>query len=310
MDTAIELATVSAAATIHWLTALEGDTDKVIASLPEREDDELLTIRRQASILGKCAWRIEAACDAEIVKRGHARRGRGNKDIEGAGVKAAVAKHAAELNVDPRRVWENAQLHANFFDTENSASARTNLASNGSVEILEDKSFYLAAMASDDPHATLEYFAQQKTENPFYSTRDAWRDVKAAKAPPLNQELRPLIEDDAVRQAWASFQSASRDLSTATQKAGIPLGAMLRGFLDELQYEIQKPGVTRQQQLLDLIGQGVDECDLIANHTGIDRIHVQVWLNRLEDDGVLESFEKERAPGARGQARTGYRVAQ
>ena len=62
---------------------------QVIQSLGRQSEEEILITRRGAKRLGGTAWRIEVACDAELVARAslaRARRGRGNRDISKRGV--------------------------------------------------------------------------------------------------------------------------------------------------------------------------------------------------------------------------------
>ena len=82
---------------------------------------------------------------------------------------------------------------------------------------------------------------------------------------------------------------------------------LINGYQEEIQYELSMPSQTIEQTIMELLIQGWDEVDMIAARLKRDRIHVAVWLNRLVEIGRLMSFEKERAPGARGAARTGYR---
>src|ERR1700678_3630819 len=56
-----ELATV--------VSDLELMAEKWIGRLPDLSDDELLQTKQQAHNLGKAAWRIECAADAEIARR-------------------------------------------------------------------------------------------------------------------------------------------------------------------------------------------------------------------------------------------------
>src|SRR5678815_976631 len=84
---------------INKLDKIEED---VIALLPEMSDDEVMHTRNYAKTLGRSAWRIEIACDAELWNRVHAKRGRGNVDVDKKGIKAAVATRAAELGCSPR----------------------------------------------------------------------------------------------------------------------------------------------------------------------------------------------------------------
>ena len=51
-------------------------TSALIKRIPTLADDDVIQTRERASNMGKAAWRIECACDAEIMKRTQARRGR------------------------------------------------------------------------------------------------------------------------------------------------------------------------------------------------------------------------------------------
>jgi hypothetical protein len=289
-----------ATSAIDFFNRVEGAADQIISELPDMADDEILEVRQGARTLGRMAWRVEFACDSEILNRESMRRGRGIRDEEGKGVDAAVRKHAAALGVHPRTIYGNASVHKTFF---NSASANSNKLKDGLLDILEDADFYRAAMQTEDPHATIEKYAQEKTKNPFFSTRDAWRMNKEATTPPLDQTVPALCDQEDVVEAWGEFQDICRKLATVAPR----LRGLINGYLEEVQYELTVPPQTVEQTIYELLRQGWDEVDQVAERMKKDRIHVQVWLNRLCEIGKLESFEKERAPGARGAARTGYR---
>lgn len=291
----------TAAEGMHWLQAIEADTDRVIASLPARTDEELIDIRLASRGLGRAAWRIECAADAEIMRRLNDPRGRGRHDTEGRVIAAAVRDHADAVGVPPRTIYQNAQIHNTFFS---SVGANTRRLKSGGLDHLEEKEYFRAALCAENPIEQIEEFARAKTEDPRFSTRDAWRRVQEAKTPPLDETIPALCDRADVNAAWAEFQTA-----TAKLKAVAPrLSGLLKGYLEEIQYELSLPEQTIAQAIHDLISQGIDEADLIAERLQKDRIHVQVWLNRLCELDELESFEKERAPGARGQARIGYRA--
>jgi len=289
-----------ASSAIQFFNNVEMTADSLISSLPHMADDEVMQIRMQARTFGRVAWRIECACDAEILNRESARRGRGIKDVEQRGVDAAVRKHAHEIGVDPRTIYRNAELIQTFF---NSDSAVRNKLSNGSLDHLVEKDFYIAAMSTDDPWGTIEKFAKMKTDNPCFSTRDAWRMTKEGKTPPLDSTVPALCDEPEVVAAWETLQVAFRAMINAAPR----LQNVINGYLEELQYELTLPSQTVEEVIFDLLTQGYDEADQIAARMKKDRIYVIVWLNRLVEIGKLESFEKERAPGARGAARTGYR---
>lgn len=289
-----------ASSAIHFFNETEATAHQLMSALSDKPDEEVWEIRRRARTFGRMAWRIECACDAVIMDRESGRRGR-LKAEEGKGVDAAVKKHAAEIGVHPQTIYQNAAIHKTFFATSGATSSE---GVNGSLDALEDREFYRAAMSTGDPHATIEKFAQEKLKNPSFSTRDAWRDVKEKKAPPLDETVPALCDEPEVAAAWEEFQNACGKLVTAAPR----LNGLVGGYLEEIQYELTLPPQTVEQTIFDLLIQGYDEADHIAARMKRDRIHVIVWLNRLCEIGRLESFEKERAPGARGAARTGYRA--
>lgn len=289
-----------ASSAIQFFNNVEMTADNIISELPNMNDLEIIQIRMQARTFGRVSWRIECACDAEIMNRESQRRGRGVKDLEEKGVTAAVIKHAAEIGVAPKTIFRNAAVHKTFF---NSDSAVSNKEKYGSLDMLEEKDFFLAAMTTDDPWGFVEKFAQEKVKNPFFSTGDAWRMTKEDKTPPLDSTVPALCDEPEVVAAWETLQVAFRGMINAAPR----LQNVINGYLEELQYELTLPSQTVEEVIFDLLTQGYDEADQIAGRMKRDRIYVIVWLNRLCEIGKLESFEKERAPGARGAARTGYR---
>src|SRR5262249_17229953 len=142
-----------ASSAIRFFNKVESAADKIISELPDMADEEVLEVRMQARTFGRVSWRIECACDAEILNRESQGRGRGVKDEEGRGVKAAVLKHAQEIGIHPSMIFDNAAIHQTFF---NSRSATTNKEKHGALDELEDRDFYRAALRTDDPHATIE----------------------------------------------------------------------------------------------------------------------------------------------------------
>lgn len=156
------------------INRLEKIEDDIIALLPDMSDDEVMDTRIYAKSLGRSAWRIEVACDREIWNRTEAKRGRGNVDVEGVGIKATVAKRAAELGCTPRTIESNARV-AKFvreIEEENDESTFT---------ILDEKGYWQAALSADYPKEAIEHFVNAKLENPFFSVSDAFRWAKEGK---------------------------------------------------------------------------------------------------------------------------------
>lgn len=278
---------------IGFFNQVESQAAEIISALPAMSDEEVWGLRIQARSFGTMAWRIECACDAEIMNRESVRRGRGVKDVEQRGIDAAVRKHAYEIGVEPRTVYRNAAIHRTFFNSD------TDVRNND----LAEKDFYLAALAADDPREAIENFAQEKTKNPFFAPRDAWRQVKEKKTPPLDESVPALCDEPEVVAAFQAWERASIELMRLAPR----LQGLINGYREEVGYELTVPSQSVRQTIFDLIRQGWDEADQIAVRMNRDRIHVIVWLNRLCELGEMVSFEKQRAPGARGAARTGYK---
>jgi hypothetical protein len=289
-----------ASTAIGFFNDVENVRDHIISELTNMADDEVAYIRQQAESFGMASWRIECACDAEVCSRSQSRTARGRHDAEGRQIAKAVQDYALKCSVAMRTVYENAQIHQVFFS---SARARTREIREGTLEHLRDKVFYRIAIYTADPLATIEMFAKAKADNAFFSTRDAVRMIKEETTPPLDEVVPALCDEPDIVLIWEKYQIVSRELISVAPR----LQNLINGYIEEVQYELSMPSQSIEQTIFDLIMQGYDEADQIAGRMKKDRIYVIVWLNRLVEVGKLESFEKERAPGARGAARTGYR---
>ena len=197
-----------------------------------------------------------------------------------------VEQFAKQIGIHPRRVWEYRAVYQLYQKCDRS-------------QVL-DFTHYILASSAPDPIQMLEIAAEE-----CLSTKALRRLITQAKAPSLDETVPALSDDPAVTKAWEQFQQGCQAMKTATPR----LSALIHGYLEEIQYELSLPAESIKAHLYDCIQQGIDEVDLIAPRLKRDRIHVQVWLNRMTELGELEEFEKERAPGARGAARTGYRIS-
>lgn len=304
--TDIVKATETAAQTIDWMNAIDRRADDIIRDLPERSEIELIEIRNSARALGRAAWRIEAACDASLLDRAKLKGGRGQRDVDEVGVDAVVRKVAQEVGVTPRTIYQNAQIHKTFFAETPESEIRS--LQDGTLDHLEEKEYYRAALRSPDPHETIEYFARQKATDPNFSTGDAWKVVKGRTIPPLHSEL-PAIADEDVLRVWRSYLAAGQDLARAVPAAS----ESVRYAVDDIKYIIETPAQTVQGRIISLIqNQGINELDPIAHAMSQHRDVVKVWLNRMVEDGTLTSRQQiaeERIPGGRGPARTYYDIA-
>ncbi len=189
------------------LNHIDGVTDAVVFRLSGMSDDEVLMTRDYAREVGKAAWRIECACDAEVVNRTKARRGRGNIDADKSGVMATVNRVATEVGAAPSTILKNAQIHNTFFaDPENTLRAES---------ILEEKQFFKEALSADDPIAAIEAIAKKKSDNPFYSSRDARTEIAEGR-------LMAVPESES-ESKWSDYERDAREKAEAGQAVVIHL---------------------------------------------------------------------------------------
>lgn len=145
---------------------------EVITILPELSDEEVLETRDYARLLGKSAWKIQAACDYQIwLRTDRALQGRGHKDVDEKGIIAAVNKQADRLGCSGRTVLNNHRI----YETFQKEITETRFSS------LDDKGYYLAALSAPDPHEALDLFAAKKLDSPFFLVKDARTAAKALK---------------------------------------------------------------------------------------------------------------------------------
>lgn len=281
------------AAAIHWLNQIEVDAKRVIAELPTYDDESVLSIRQQANILGTMAWRVQFAADAEIMSRVTKRIAGQSRDTASQMIGKAVKEQAIVLGVTERHIRRNAQSHQLFTDI---------YVREGGVELLDHPTYFYLALETDDPRGTLEAFIEAKASNGKFSVGDAVRWVKEGKAPNLDDTPRPALETQEQKDAYFRWRRASAELMRA-----IPIWrGYVGGYIEELEYEAGRPSETWRARIIEKLTMGCNTVQLLAREFGLDRIHCQVMLNRLKEDGTLIEEKQARAPGARGAAQIIY----
>lgn len=281
----------------NHLNKLERLETDVIGLLPDLSDDEVLETRNYSKLLGKSAWKIEVACDAEIWNRTKAMCGRGNKDIDEEGIMAAVNKRAAEIGCSGQTIRNN----RNIFDTFKEEIVQIDF------NHLDEKTYYLAALASPDPHVAIETFAREKIKNPFYSTRDAYREARRSKkavyeaknriAYEVNHEKRQALRRhfDGTKLSLETMRDACAKLDT--QLASSMYGSWIQEiedqedvwFVEDAKVALIKAwrnGNTRETHMATALGLPITEVHRIARE--------------LEDENIFEKSRQRGTDQARG----------
>lgn len=266
---------------IAWMYRTDERIDEILKSLPTRTDAEISEIRSAAVSLGRASWKIQIACDAQVLNRVRLRGGRGNKDLEGVGVHAAVVMAATDLNVTPRTIYQNAQIYNAFFaDIDRGTESELM----GCLDILEEKEYFKIALRTPDPLETIELLARKKTEDPNFSTKDAWRLVKPLKVPDITEKLPANTLDDDGQHLWESIIENVRDFANKypTTKT------FLYYAIEEVRYIIQLPTQSIQDRILTIIQKfKTSEVDDIAEFMHEDRDVVVAWLNSMVENKKL-----------------------
>ena len=203
----------------------------------------------------------------------------------------SVEKFAESVGVHPRRVYEYRAVYQIAMQL---ADRPPNL----------QFSHYVVASAADDPIEVLRLAAEDTL-----SVRQTKRLIADRQTPPLSSSLPAITDNPHVAEAWQRYQAAGRELARVA-----PITATAISYAnEEIQYALEIP----EQSVADRIcyaieTQGLTELDPIAQALGQDRDRVRVWLSRMVEAGQLTVRRQEideRAPGARGPARTYYDLA-
>lgn len=148
-----------------FLSNLANLVPEVIADLARQSDDDVLNTRKQARVLDESYWRVECACDAEFVERAvKLKGGRGLRDVNAVGAKAAIARRAKQIGVTPRTVERNAQVFRLMEET-----------SDREIACLTEKHFFVAALTAADPAKAVDRFIERKGEGLRFKVSDAYR---------------------------------------------------------------------------------------------------------------------------------------
>ena len=212
----------------------------------------------------------------------------------------AVDKFAAEVGTSARsiRLYRQAyRLRREWEDRRQSDEFGKRLPNLNFVHFV-----YAANEKIETRDKQIEYLERAASET--LSTRALYAVIAADLARALDAAPPPPMENEQIAQAWQQWRQATNMLRGLVPR----LSSLLDVYVEEIQYELSRPSETAEQQILDAIADGYDDVETMARYLHKDRAIVQVWLNRMVEEGRLDEFEKGRAPGARGAAKIGYAV--
>jgi len=144
---------------------------EVIANLPQQDSTQVLQTRANAKLLSETAWRIECACDAQLISNAKNMRSRGSLgDTEGIGKMAAVRRQAKKVGCTPQTIFKNAQI---FHLIKKAEGANPEMST--SLRILNERKYFVVALMAADPIAALNIFIEKKKSLSRFRTTDAER---------------------------------------------------------------------------------------------------------------------------------------
>ncbi len=189
------------AALFNGMNHLVALPDNIMERLSLFTDDQVLQMWHYAREWGAKAWQIECACAAEAKRRVEARRGRGHKDLDGSGRVAAMDDVARDLGITRNEAYRKAQTFETFFMDDDPNNAQENSLGVQTILAVQEPALYEEALRAADtpgdkeaPRRALDLIIQRKEENPFYSTRDARRDVERLRFEAKQERLAVLRE--------------------------------------------------------------------------------------------------------------------
>lgn len=272
------------AAGCNWMDGLSSDLRRLIDALPSCGDDELMALQNAIGRLAQMSWIAECAVDYEIMQRAR-RYSRDNR----SGVCATALAHAEAVGRGQRVVMRNAEIYDNFrgvllaeHPTPEDARLR---------ELLPEKTFWLAATSALPGHMreSLEYFADQRENNPAFSVKDAIRYIREQKAPDI-LEIVPTMADE------ADVVDALKDLDAAhirlRKLAGDRIGPLLKDQRQAIVLALNVPAQAVLTSVARLIEDGFDEVDTLASRGGWPRDHVKAWFRQMLAQGWVRAYDK------------------
>lgn len=263
----------------HHLFQAPTVTDQ-LTILSRYEEAEVVKIRRKTDGHEAATWRIKMCCDVNLVNRVHAKRGRGNVDILGRGVKAAVRQRASDLACGTSVIWLNLRIFKTFFQ-------------NGSPEytILEDKGFYKAALRAPNALTAIKNFLQKRRKyGADFRVSDAERwAIKRREHQRQRQaygrikrsELIPHLEHDLTK--LIEMKRAFPD-----QKLAVRLyDPMIETLRDQITDILESTTAERLRSICQAEPTSVFSEQDLAKQTGLAVGNIRYYMRQLEDERAV-----------------------
>ncbi len=274
---------------------LDQTRESLLTIIPSLLDEEIIETRMSARVAGAWAWVIECACDAEMFKREEARRGRGNVDEEEAGRVATARKQAYLQGVGTSTLYRNAQIFNTF---ENVLTHENNL---------EDKGFFIAALAAPDPHEAIETFSKQKADNAFFQVKDAWKEVKSAKKKLYQvKNLLAYEASDEKRKALRAHFEQTRLVLEQRRDACAKLDSKLASstygsWISDIEDQEDVWFVAdTKEAIIRTWKNGNTREDHIATSLGLPLTETRRVLQEMKEEGIFEKARQRGTDVARG----------
>lgn len=290
---------------VQRLETLEND---ILATLSQKSEEEIIKIRTDARCLGIFSWKIECACDAALLNKANYeyRPTIGRPDTEGKGMTPALLKRMKALGCSHMTIRRNAKIFNEFGDHLNAT-----------VKTLPDKGYYLAALETDDPQATISLFIEKKIATPKFNVAEANRIVGAIKrerevakenftesnATDVRKELQTHIlktisQVETIKANCPDIQFGKRFYDSFIQE--------LRDHLDLMFEEDASKALQRAWE------DGFRKEDQMSAHTGLPRETVSQVMRMLKASGefyiVEQRGETDAARG--GHAKLWWKVGE
>lgn len=264
---------------LGYLNHLDEVEEVIYREIPDAEDEALVGIYEGAKRAETFGWRVRAACCFEAMKRRfRLKGGRGNVDMNEEGARAYAEAVGKEFGCGVDRVYEDTRLYRTFLAPDVPKPVRE------ARTTLLEKTYYLEAERSEDPHFVIVEMAKEKQRNHFFNSGRARSFVAKLDTEVIETdvvlppEMQQKIYED--RAEWI----AAKIEIVATWAGDAPtpeLKARARRWLSELRWEKTRSPEKENRRVLSAIRLNLRNVPDIADQAGISERETRTILARL-----------------------------
>lgn len=210
--------------------------DELVQSLAEADEMYILRTATRALLMERCAYVLRGACAYELLRRtAPLAGGRGLRDLDGQGRKAALARLAGETGRSVATLYDDARIYATFFRGKTGLVAETTFLG---------REHYRLALRAPDPKRAVRWACQLHGGDRPASCRELKEYLRKLSARRSVRHIRVSISEDAFRALRALVSACSSSRSRVVERLILDAFALMSG-------DISRPSGSRAGKMPD-----------------------------------------------------------